>query len=68
FNGIAKALKLSAASAFSQCAANLNIPEKNLLGLTLSYYRALLKLLKNTPGNIIHRLKTALRATELYCE
>jgi len=68
FNGIAKALKLSAASAFSQCAANLNIPEKNLLGLTLSYYRALLKLLKNTPGNIIQRLKTALRATELYCE
>lgn len=68
FNGITKALRLSAASAFSQCAANLNIPEKNLLGQTLSYYRALLKLLKDAPGNIFHRLKTTLCATELDCE
>ena len=68
FNGIAKALRLSAASAFSQCAANLNIPEKNLLGQTLSYYRALLKLLKDAPGNIFHRLKTTLHETELDCE
>lgn len=68
FNGIAKALRLSAASAFSQCAANLNVPEKNLLGQTLSYYRALLKLLKDAPGNIFHRLKTTLCATELDCE
>ncbi len=68
FNGIAKALKLSAASAFSQCAANLEVQKETLLGQTLSYYRALLKLLKDTPGNIILRLKTALCATELYCE
>ncbi len=68
FNGIAKALRLSAASAFSQCAANLNIPEKKLLGKTLSYYRALIKLLKDVPGNIFHRLKITLRATELDCE
>ena len=68
FNGIAKALRLSAASAFSQCAANLEVPKETLLGITLSYYRALLKLLKDAPGNIFHRLKTTLRATELDCE
>ncbi len=67
-NGTAKALKLSAASAFSQCAANLKVPEETLLGLTLSYYRGLLNILKTTPGNIIRRLKTTLRATELPAE
>lgn len=68
FNGIAKAIRLSAASAFSQCAANLEVPKETLLGLTLSYYRALFNILKTAPGNIVHRLKTALRATELPME
>lgn len=66
--GTAKALRLSAASAFSQCAANLDVPEKSFTGLTLSYYRALLHILKATPGNIAQRLKTALSATELPAE
>lgn len=66
--GTAKALRLSAASAFSQCAANLEVPEKSFTGLTLSYYRALLHILKATPGNIAQRLKTALSATELPAE
>lgn len=66
--GTAKALRLSAASAFSQCAANLDVPEKSFTGLTLSYYRALLHILKATPGNIVQRLKTALSATELPAE
>lgn len=66
--GTAKALRLSAASAFSQCAANLDVPKKSFTGLTLSYYRALLHILKATPGNIVQRLKTALSATELPAE
>ena len=66
--GTAKALRLSAASAFSQCAANLDVPKKSFTGLTLSYYRALLHILKATPGNIAQRLKTALSATELPAE
>lgn len=66
--GTAKALRLSAASAFSQCAANLDVPKKSFTGLTLSYYRALLHILKATPGNIAKRLKTALSATELPAE
>ena len=68
FNGTAKAIRLSAASAFSQCAANLEVPKETLLGLTLSYYRALFNILKTAPGNIVHRLKTTLRATELPTE
>lgn len=66
--GTAKALRLSATSAFSQCAANLDVPEESFTGLTLSYYRALLHILKATPGNIAQRLKTALSATELPAE
>lgn len=66
--GTAKALRLSAASAFSQCAANLDVPKKSFTGLTLSYYRALLHIIKATPGNIAQRLKTALSATELPAE
>lgn len=68
FNGIEKALRLSAASAFSQCAATLEVPKETMLGITLSYYRALIKLLKDSSGNIFHRLKTALRTTELSAE
>lgn len=66
--GTAKALRLSAASAFSQCAANLDVPKKSFTDLTLSYYRALLHIIKATPGNIAQRLKTALSATELPAE
>lgn len=66
--GTAKALRLSAASAFSQCAANLDVPKKSFTSLTLSYYRALLHIIKATPGNIAQRLKTALSATELPAE
>lgn len=68
FNGISKALKLSAASAFSQCAANLKVPKQTLLGITLLYYRGLLNILKTSPGNIFQRLKTTLCTTELPAE
>lgn len=63
--GISKALRLSAASAFSQCAAGLNVSESTLLGETLDYYKALLKILKTSDGKIFARLKKTLTATEL---
>ncbi len=59
-SGIEKALKLSAVSALSQCAASLRPPEKTLLGLSLSYYRTLSDQFRSTKGNIFARLKTTL--------
>ena len=63
--GISKALRLSAAGAFSQCAAGLNVSRNTLLGATLDYYNALLKILKNSDGKIFARLKKTLTAAEL---
>lgn len=63
--GISKALRLSAASAFSQCAAGLNVSRDTLLGATLDYYNALLKILKTSDGKIFARLKKTLTASEL---
>ncbi len=63
-SGIEKSLKLSAVSALSQAAASMKIPESNILGLTLAYYRTLLDKTKNADGNIFKRLKTALSFEE----
>lgn len=63
--GISKALRLSAAGAFSQCAAGLNVSRNTLLGATLDYYNALLKILKTSDGKIFARLKKTLTAAEL---
>lgn len=63
--GISKALKLSSVSALSQCAAGLKPSESSLTGLSLNYYRRLSILFKNTPGNIINRLKITLSAENL---
>jgi len=61
-SGIEKALKLSAVSALSQCAASLRPPEKSLLGLSLSYYRTLSDKFRNTKGNLFTRLKATLQS------
>lgn len=63
--GISKALRLSAAGAFSQCAAGLNVSRNTILGATLDYYNALLKILKTSDGKIFARLKKTLTAAEL---
>ena len=62
FSGIEKALKLSAVSALSQCAASLRPPENSLLGLSLSYYRMLSDKFRNTKGNLFARLKATLQS------
>lgn len=59
-SGIEKALKLSAVSALSQAAASIKLPESNILGLTLSFYRNLSDKMRASDGNILKRLKTAL--------
>ncbi len=60
FTGIEKALKLSAVSALSQCAASLRPPESSLLGLSLAYYRTLSDRFRDTKGNPVARLKKVL--------
>ncbi len=62
FSGIEKALKLSAVSALSQCAASLRPPENSLLGMSLSYYRTLSDKFRNTKGNLFARLKATLQS------
>ena len=61
-SGIEKALKLSAVSALSQCAASLRPPESSLLGLSLSYYRTLSDRFRDTKGNPVARLKKVLES------
>lgn len=62
FLGIEKALKLSAVSALSQCAASLRPPESSLLGLSLAYYRKLSDRFRDTKGNPVARLKMTLES------
>ncbi|MCR4742941.1 MAG: Gx transporter family protein [Treponema sp.] len=64
-NGLIKALKLSSASALSQCAASLRPSNKGLLGLTLSYYRGLSDKFKNTQGKLFKRIQETLTSEEL---
>lgn len=63
--GIIKALKLSAVSALSQCAASLRPNGNGLISMVLAYFNGLSNVLRNCDGNIINKLKTTLKATEL---
>lgn len=58
--GVIKAIKLSAVSALSQCATGLKPSEKTLIGLSLSYFRKMSDTMRNSKGNIIERIKTAI--------
>lgn len=62
--GIEKALKLSAVSALSQTAASIKLPQSNILGLTLAFYRTLLDKMQNSSGNVFKRLKNAIKISE----
>lgn len=55
-----KSLRLSAVSAFSQCAVCLRPPEGTILALTLQYYRKLSDTFRSAQGNIFKRIETAL--------
>lgn len=55
-----KSLRLSAVSAFSQCAVCLRPPEGTILALTLQYYRKLSDTFRLAQGNIFKRIETAL--------
>ena len=59
--GLQKALRLSAVSALSQCAASLRPKEGTILSLTLSYYRAMSDRFRNTEGNILLKIKATLK-------
>ena len=60
-----KSLKLSSVSALSQCAANFKPQGDRPLALVLSYFRGLSNIFRNTEGNFLFKLKTALQATEI---
>ena len=55
-----KSLRLSAVSAFSQCAVCLRPPEGTILALTLQYYRKLSDTFRSAQGNIFRRIKITL--------
>ena len=63
--GVKKALRLSIASALSQCAASLRPSNKNIVGLTLTYYRGLSDKFKNTKGKVFKRIEETLSAQNL---
>lgn len=64
--GIQQALKLSAVTALSQCAASLRPAGNSLIARALAYFRGLSNVLRSTEGNILKKIKTALSATEVY--
>ncbi len=63
--GISKALKLSAVSALSQCAASLKPSGDRPLALVLAYFTALSNLFRSSQGNFIQKLKNTLQAQNL---
>ena len=66
FTGIEKALKLSAVSALSQCAACIKAPADTLIGKSLLYHKALSDKLRSTNGTILFKVREALGAEKLY--
>lgn len=64
-DGVIKALKLSIASALSQCAASLRPSENSIIGLSLAYYRGLSDKFRKTDEKLLKRLQLTLSATEL---
>lgn len=63
--GIEQALKLSAVSALSQCAASIRPKGNSLVARSLAYFRGLSNKLRDTEGNILKKVRAALSATEV---
>lgn len=60
FNGIKKALQLSATMALSQCAAKINFTSNSLVSLTFFYFKNFCETFKNEKGNVWKKLKLTL--------
>lgn len=65
-SALEKSIKLSAVCALSQCAVQIRPPADSILGLSLCYYRDLMNTLRTEKGNVFHKLKAVLSATELH--
>ncbi len=63
--GLNQALKLSAVSALSQCAASLRPAGDSIIALSLKYFRGLSNILRNSSGNIFKKIRLALAAVEI---
>lgn len=61
--GIEKAIKLSALTALSQCAANIRPKGNGLIATSFAYFGGLCKIMNTAEGNLIKRVKTSLSAT-----
>ena len=59
-SGIQKSLRLSAASALSQCAVVLRPQKDSVLALSLLYYRAMSDTFRNSEGGIFRRIQKTL--------
>ena len=61
--GIEKAIKLSALTALSQCAANIRPKGNGLIATSFAYFGGLCKIMNTAEGNLIKRVKSSLSAT-----
>lgn len=61
--GIEKAVKLSALTALSQCAANIRPKGNGLIATSFAYFGGLCKIMNTAEGNLIKRIKASLSAT-----
>ena len=64
--GIVKALKLSAVTCLSQCAASLRLNGENFISLILAYFSGLNNEMRTADGNLVEKLKHALSVNVIH--
>lgn len=64
--GIVKALKLSAVTCLSQCAASLRLNGENFISLILAYFSGLNNEMRTANGNLVEKLKHALSVNVIH--
>lgn len=64
--GIVKALKLSAVTCLSQCAASLRLNGENYISLILAYFSGLNNEMRTAEGNLVEKLKHALSVNVIH--
>lgn len=64
--GIVKALKLSAVTCLSQCAASLRLNGENFISLILAYFSGLNNEMRTAGGNLVEKLKHALSVNVIH--
>lgn len=60
-SGVEKALKLSAVSCLSQCAAGMRLPETTVTGMSLACFRKMSDTFRTGSGSLLERMKAAIK-------